>query len=906
MIKPVILFLLAFVISVQPASAAKKAKDSKPRVTPYADWIEPDFPFFSSTLDARDSSHELLKNNLTPRGIILNLGNDCWACFDVDLLRMSAMWQGQAVTEDGLAQKSYHPWGAKTKGGMLAPKPQAEPFYANGIYPGWQIGEKPGLTDPRSPAPDPHEVGRGALPEKLGRFQAIRLTDQGVVLEYEVGGTKIEEWVTLATGSAKRSIQRKFRVGSTKNSLVMTLGIPRRAWTYSLATVNDAPVDMIHNASGDFGTREVSYVKVEPHSKPVEFRVYHDEHSFQVGKRWGTIPKKASTARWPQTVVTRAALSKSKAAYAVDDIALPNPNPWKRNIRPGDIQFLSDGTGVVPSLDGDVWLARGLKDSLGKIRWKRFASGLHEPMTCAIRDDQIYVFDKNGIWKLIDTNGDGEADVHELFSNAFGQTIDLREFPSTIRNAPNGEFVIAKGGQQKTHGKHNGSVLRISKDGGKATVLGYGFRQPAIGVNIRTGMVTSGDQEGQYIPSTPLHLVRDGQFYGYIDDKIHGREKYPAPIADPLSWMPHAVNASAISQVWMFDAKMGALNDQLVHIGFTRPELFKVMLNERGPKMQAALTSITTGFQHPPLNGSINPVDGQMYVAGFQIQGWGNSLSRLSGMSRVRYTGKPVTLPDEVIPMDKGVLLKFGFKLDPKQVANPENYSLASWHYQRSYKYGSGQFKADGKPGIDWHAASSAYLSKNGRSVFVGVPDMKPVMQLRIGWSLATATGQKFEKNAYTTPYSLAPFDPQAEGFGKIKVDLTPRALAKRDEGPVTMAEGRRLYGLLGCVACHSVNGDNVAKVGPTWMGLFESEREVVIDRKRTMAKADVAYLRESILDPTAKVVRGFEKGEYAMPSYAGVVTDSQVEALIHYIKGVKNGDAAATASEPIAAGSFE
>ena len=74
----------------------------------------------------------------------------------------------------------------------------------------------------------------------------------------------------------------------------------------------------------------------------------------------------------------------------------------------------------------------------------------HEPMTCAIRDEQVYVFDRNGIWRLRDTNHDGEADVHELFSNAFAQTADMREFPSTLRLAPGGEFIIAKGGQEAT------------------------------------------------------------------------------------------------------------------------------------------------------------------------------------------------------------------------------------------------------------------------------------------------------------------------------------------------------------------------------------------------------------------------------------------------------------------------
>ncbi len=100
----------------------------------------------------------------------------------------------------------------------------------------------------------------------------------------------------------------------------------------------------------------------------------------------------------------------------------------------------------------------------------------------------------------------------------------MREFPSTLRLGPGGDFFIAKGGQEATTiGKHNGSILRISADGKTATVLGYGFRQPQLGVNVRTGLVTASDQQGHYVPSTPLHIVKDHQFYGFLSDKLAAR-----------------------------------------------------------------------------------------------------------------------------------------------------------------------------------------------------------------------------------------------------------------------------------------------------------------------------------------------------------------------------------------------
>jgi cytochrome c553 len=163
-------------------------------------------------------------------------------------------------------------------------------------------------------------------------------------------------------------------------------------------------------------------------------------------------------------------------------------------------------------------------------------------------------------------------------------------------------------------------------------------------------------------------------------------------------------------------------------------------------------------------------------------------------------------------------------------------------------------------------------------------------MQLRVGWSLATNEGTTFHDNAYTTPYELAKFDPVAEGFGPLKVDLTPRApTAVASAAPPTAAEGARLAQMFACVACHgSYNNPAVARSGPPWQGLFGSSRKVFIGGKVREITADETYLRESILEPTAKLAAGFEKGEYAMASYAGVLTEAQIESLILHIKTLR------------------
>lgn len=876
-------FLASFALLSVTIHAADPAKKPVYPPQPWAAWMEQDFPFFSSILDARREG--VGANNLTPRGIVLKLDHECWACFDTDLLRVAAVWRGKGVTDKALAPGSYLDAGRKTPGGQFpAPQPDGKLWLGNGLFPGWQSSERVSMNDPREPAPSVEEVGRGPVAENIGRFNGVRLVKDGVVLEYTASGAEVREWWQASEHDGRPDIERHISVGVSSKTLLLVVGAKMNGPSQEIeagVTVTGG-AELVHDDT-------LWIVRVPAHEKPVSFCVsLCDEHEApSITPR--VISNEAPKERWPQEAVSKIVPSTAKGAYIVDHIDLPDDNPWKRALRLGDIQFFKDGTGVGVTVDGDVWMIRGLHETNGPVKWKRFASGLHEPMTCAIRDEQIYIFDRNGIWRLRDTNNDGEADVHELFSNAFAQTADMREFPSTLRLAPGGEFVIAKGGQEATTlGKHNGSVLRISADGRKATVLGYGFRQPSVGVNIRTGLVTSSDQEGQYVPSTPLHIVRDHQFYGFMSDK-RPHEQYPAPIADPLVWMPHAVNSSAMSQVWLFDAKMGALNDSMVQICFNKPELLRVLMNDRGTKPQASVVSITSAFDFPPLNGSVNPADGQLYLAGFQVIGWGNTLDTLAGLCRIRYTGEPSLLPREIVPMDQGVLLCFDVPLDAKKAADPSSYSLASWGYKRAYTYGSAQYKADGSTGIDWLTPSSAYVSNDGRSVFVGVPGMKPVMQLRIGYSLASKNGAAMEENIYTTPYELSKFDAKAEGFGGITVDLTPRAAAAQIAGPVTIEEGRRLSQVLGCVACHSVKDQDLFHIGPKWKGLFGTQREYLDDKKKkNSVVADEAYVRESILQPAAKRHVSYTRSEYAMPSYAGVVTDSQLESLVLYIKSLK------------------
>jgi cytochrome c oxidase subunit 2 len=91
---------------------------------------------------------------------------------------------------------------------------------------------------------------------------------------------------------------------------------------------------------------------------------------------------------------------------------------------------------------------------------------------------------------------------------------------------------------------------------------------------------------------------------------------------------------------------------------------------------------------------------------------------------------------------------------------------------------------------------------------------------------------------------------------------------------------GERLYRTLGCAQCHTVTGE--ASTGPTWKGLFG--RNVPLQGGGSVV-ADENYVRESIMDPQAKVVAGFQP---VMPTFKGRVTDQELSAIIAYIKTLR------------------
>ena len=95
-------------------------------------------------------------------------------------------------------------------------------------------------------------------------------------------------------------------------------------------------------------------------------------------------------------------------------------------------------------------------------------------------------------------------------------------------------------------------------------------------------------------------------------------------------------------------------------------------------------------------------------------------------------------------------------------------------------------------------------------------------------------------------------------------------------------AAGQQLFQSLGCSSCHGANGEGGR--GPVLAGVFGQKTQLQTGQSQTV---DEAYIRESILNPQAKLVAGFGP---IMPTFQGQVSEDQLVQLVAFIKSLPAG----------------
>lgn len=821
-------------------------------------------PFFDPAVPLHGTAVDTGSAGIVARGLLVRAGAGEWVVFDQDLLR-PALWFQSAdgkppVSLNLMAQAS---WEKPTqKAGVKLPVPAGKGVMLTPPLPGVALEAADLLKDPRPVFGK--DAGRGGLEASGRRFLGYHLAGGTAVLGYRCGEVTVREWYEAGRGGMQRHLavgpgeELVFLVGEEKAG---ALPVSSNHPGLKLATEGGKRIARLA-ASKQERRVSLSYGDAKPRSKTP------------------AVPT-AYPPRWKQGIDTRIAMSAKKGpGWELDRIGLPESNPWQRRVRPADLVFLSPERAAVVTFEGDVWRVDFSKD---RCRWTRIAAGLCEPMSIEQVGGVVQVFTRHGIVRLRDLNGDGETDFYENHSSLVAQTVSTRGYPLDMEVDEDGRTWCSIGGiatdelainNQAPANPHSGAILMISADGTKLDVVGSHAREPFFARDPVDGRIAMSDQQGNWVPSSGSFPVTPGSGFGY-----GGKEE--GGVTLPSVWIPHDQDTSSSSPLWLRGSAFKAWEGGLLHLSYGTGRLFLVRHGEGWPSKEGAVIPLGIDTGLPVLHARVHPGDGSIWLAGFRI--YDSGAPDLQGIARLRLTGDPVLAPVDARVVKEGFLLAFDSPLDPVSV-KPDAVQAKEWQYRRSSGYGSPRLKRDGKQGADPVATGGTFLSKDGKSVFIHVPGLKATMQLEISHRFHCKGSKAEPRSVFFTVASPEPAEWGKLGFETPVLDASIAAVhGAIPAGAKPTAElGKELSTRYGCIACHSVDGTKEGHSGPTWKGLYGSQRRFIKGAPRV---ADDAYLLESMLEPGKAVVEGYALG---MGSYAGVLSDTELQSIVLYIATLK------------------
>jgi putative heme-binding domain-containing protein len=481
---------------------------------------------------------------------------------------------------------------------------------------------------------------------------------------------------------------------------------------------------------GDFDFLDAPWVE---NGKFVRQVARASEHPLYAATRGGP-------AQWPQVIEAKGSLGRAGSwPYVVDTIEAPFENPWKALLFFSGHDFLPDGTAMLCTIQGDVWHVSGLDEKLDHVRWRRFASGLHQALGLVVSGGSIYVLGRDQITRLHDDNGDGEADFYECFSNAYATSTAGHDFICGLERDRSGRFYTASS---------KFGLLRIAGDGRSLETLATGFRNPdGLGL-APDGTVTVPNSEGEWTPASMICEVRPGGHYGYNGPK-------DGKVPDlPLVYLPRGLDNSSGGQVTVpADGRFGPLQGQLLHFTFGMGAHFLVLRETVNGQPQGAVVPLPGEFLSGAHRGRFHPKDGQLYVTG--MTGWGSYTPADGCFERVRYTGGPAQLPTAMHTHENGILLTFSLPLDKNTAEHADRYFAQAWNYHYGPSYGSPELSTrhPGQPGHDAFAVKSAHVLAGGRTLFLEIPELQPVDQLH----LHLRPGTEAPTDIFATVHNMSP-----------------------------------------------------------------------------------------------------------------------------------------------------
>jgi cytochrome c551/c552 len=417
------------------------------------------------------------------------------------------------------------------------------------------------------------------------------------------------------------------------------------------------------------------------------------------------------------------------------------PTPEGVLLEVGGVATMPDGRIAVSTRRGDVWMIENpTAENNSTPRFTLFASGLHESLGLAYRDNALYTAQRGELTKLMDTNGDGKADVYETI-HSWPISGHYHEYSFGPKFASDGNFFVsgnvAFGNEEWWRGESRkpwrGWIMKIHTDG-TLEPWATGVRSPC-GLGIVDGELFYDDNQGDWVGSGGLWHVTKGAFIGHPaglkwtgepnspvkltteqlyakvnprQEKKEGQYVKPENIQDeknptflyevkkeipelklPAVWLPHGVLGISNSEILVDETagKFGPFAGQVFVGDQGQSKIMRVVMEKVKGEYQGVAFDFRSGFQSGVLRMNWGH-DGSLF-AGETNRGWGSAGTTNSGLQRLMWTGRTPFEMKTVKSMPDGFEIEFTLPVDRKSAEDLASYVGRSYIYKYHPVYGS-------------------------------------------------------------------------------------------------------------------------------------------------------------------------------------------------------------------------
>lgn len=404
-----------------------------------------------------------------------------------------------------------------------------------------------------------------------------------------------------------------------------------------------------------------------------------------------------------------------------------------------------DRLGVVVR-KGDVWFVDGvLGGDPAKMTFHRFASGLHEPLGLLKDGDSFLVVQRAEMTRLRDVDGDDVADEYLTAGQGWGVSGNYHGYAYGPARDGRGDVWVSlnvdMGPRANNEGPWRGWAGTIGEDG-MLLPQAAGMRSPCgLGANWEGDMFVS-DQQGTWVPATPIHHLRRGVFFTnpegiasqsrpesplQLSAEVPENLPYPEALArlpemvPPAVWLPYNKMGRSATDIQVIDqeGRFGPFDGQLLVGEFTNAGINRVFLEKVDGEYQGACFPFLSGFPAAVVSLAFAP-DGSLFV-GMTNRGWSSLGNRSYGLQRVRQVDDVAFAIREMRAKPDGFELVFTEPVDPALAASPETFTMSSYTYLYSGAYGSEEIETRA------HTVTAASVSEDGLRVRVRVSGLRPL-----------------------------------------------------------------------------------------------------------------------------------------------------------------------------------